>query len=126
VGPANERLLLELARRGAVVARPAPRTPPELHRQSALFFLGVRGQLDPCRGQGAGRRVISVATLAGGLVVRRLQGRPVRWVRRATLRPRQPRDAAEILVALLLRALARQVPLEEAWTDAPPHGPRAR
>jgi hypothetical protein len=122
VGPANERLLLELARRGGVVARPAPRTPPELHRQSALVFLGVRGQLDPCRGQRAAKRVISVATLAGGLLVRRLRGRPVSWVRRATLRPRQPRDAAEMLVALLLRARARQVPLEEVWEDPPPDG----
>ena len=119
VGPANERLLLELARRDAVVARPAPRTPAELHRRSALVFLGVRGQLDPCREQGAARRVVSLAALAGGLLVRRLQGRPVRWVRRATLRPRQPGDPVEVLTALLLRALARQVSLEEAWQDPP-------
>jgi hypothetical protein len=120
VGPASERLLLELARRGAVVARPAPTTPSELYRQPALLFLGVRGQLDPSRGQGAARRVISVVALAGGLVVRRLQGEPVRWVRQGTLRPRLPRDAAEVLVVLLLRVLARQVSLDEAWTDLPP------
>ena len=124
--PANERLLLELARRGAVVAAAGPDDAAELHRQPALVFLGVRGQLDPSRGQGAARRVISVATLAGGLLVRRLQGRPVPWVRRATLRPRRPRDAAEELVALLLRALARQVSLEEAWEDLPAHSPHAR
>ncbi len=80
VGPSNERLLLELARRGAVVARPAPRTPMELHRRPALAFLGVRGQLDPCRDRGAGQRVVSVAALAGGLIVRRLQGRPIAWI----------------------------------------------
>ena len=120
VGPANERLLLELARRAAVVMRPAPITPAELYRHPALLFLGVRGQLDPSRGQAAARRVISVATLAGGLVVRRLQGRPVRWVRQATLRSRQPRDAAEVMVVLLLRFLARQVSLDEACTDLPP------
>ena len=122
VGPANEQLLLELARRGAVIARPAPKTPAELHRRSELLFLGVRGQLDPCREQGAARRVASLAALAGGLAVRRLQRRPVRWTRRATLRPRQPRDPIEVLTALLLRALARQVSLEEVWQDLPPGG----
>lgn len=114
VGPANERLLLELARRDAVIARPAPMTPPELHAQADLVFLGVRGQLDPCRGQGAGRRVVSVAALAGGLIVRRLQRRPILWVRQATLRPRRPNDAAETATALLLRVLARQLTPEEA------------
>jgi hypothetical protein len=89
-------------------------TPPELHGQADLVFLGVRGQLDPCRGQGAGRRVVSVAALAGALIVRRLQRRPILWVRQATLRPRRPNDAAETATALLLRVLARQLTPEEA------------
>jgi hypothetical protein len=114
VGPANEHLLLDLARRDAIVARPAPRTPAELHRQADLAFVGVRGQLDPCRGQGAARRVVSVAALAGGLLVRRLQRRPILWVRQATLRRRRPNDAAEAATALLLRALARQLTVGEA------------
>ena len=67
VGPANERLLLELARRDAVVARPAPKTPAELHRRPALVFLGVRGQLDPCREQGAARRVVSLGGTRRGV-----------------------------------------------------------
>ncbi len=114
MGPAGERLLLELARCETVVARPAPATPAELHGHEALAYFGVRGQLDTCRGQGAGRRVISVAALAGGLLLRRLRGRPVLWMRLASPRLRRPRDAAEMLVALLLRALARQVRIEEA------------
>jgi hypothetical protein len=114
VGLANERLLLELARRAAVVVRPSPATPPQLHRQARLAFLGVRGQLDPCRGQPAVKRVISLGALAGGLLVRRLRGRPIIWIRHATLRPRQPRDAVEALLALQLRLLARQVQLDDA------------
>jgi hypothetical protein len=122
VGPANERLLLELARRDAVVVRPASRTPPELRRHDPLVFLGVRGQLDPCRGQGAARRTVSVAALALALLWRRLRGRPVLWLRQASLRPRRSRDPAEIAVVLLLRVLARQVPLDEVWRELPPAG----
>jgi hypothetical protein len=112
VGPANERLLLEFARRDAVVVRPAPTTPPELRRHDPLVFLGVRGQLDPCRGQGAARRTVSVAALALVLLRRRLRRRPVLWLRQGSLRPRRPRDPAEIALALLLRVLARQVRAE--------------
>lgn len=120
VGPTNEWLLLELARRGAVVSRPAMQTPRELRRREALLFLGVRGQLDPCRGQRAAWRVVSVAALGLLLASRRLRGRPIGWVRRATLRPRRPRDPVEMLLALQLRLLARQVSLEEAWEDLAP------
>ena len=120
VGPTNERLLLELARRDAVVARPSPAGPRELRRAKDLLFLGVRGQLDPCRGESAARRVVAVAALGVALTWRRLRGRPVRWVRRATLRPRRPRDPVEMVVALQSRLLARQVPLEDAWRELPP------
>jgi hypothetical protein len=119
-GPANERLLLELARRRAVVARPPPASPSQLHRQANLVFLGVRGQLDPSRGRATPRRVGWTMALAGGLLVRRLRGRPVTWVRRATLRPRRPGDPVEALLAVLLRVLAREAPLEEVWHGLPP------
>ncbi len=114
VGPKNEALLLELARRDLVVARPAPDTPSAQHRQRHLLFLGVKGQLDPTRGQPVTRRVLGAGMLGLGLVVRRLQGRPVLWVRRATLREPRLKDPAERLLALLLRLLARDVPLEDA------------
>jgi len=113
VGPTNERLLLELARRSTAVVRPSPATPWALHEQNGLVFLGVRGQLDPGRGQPSARRVILTALLGGGLLARRLQRRPILWIRRATLRARRPGDPSECLLALLLRLLARQVDLED-------------
>jgi hypothetical protein len=113
VGPRNESLLLELARRGSVVVRPAPATPMAQHRQRALVFLGARGQLDPTRGQRLARRIIGTAMLGMGLLARRVQGRPVLWVRRGTLRQRRRRDPAEQLLALVLRVLTRQVKLED-------------
>jgi len=119
VGPANERLLVELARRDVVVVRPAPSSPRALHEQADLVFLGVRGQLDPGRGQSAARRVISVTLLGLGLLVRRLQGRPMSWVRRATLRPRRRGDPVETLLAVLLRLLARPISPEDAWQELP-------
>jgi hypothetical protein len=117
VGPSNESLLLELARRDTVVVRPAPASPGELHRQPTIVFLGVRGQLDPGRGRPAGLRLAGVVLLVGGLLVRRLQGRPMLWVRRATLRERRPRDLLELLLLAALRVLARQTPLEAVWQD---------
>lgn len=109
VGPHNEGLLLELARRDLVVARPVPVTPLAQRRNRDIVFLGVKGQLDPTRGQSAARRVAGSAMLAAGLLWRRLGGRPVLWVRRATLRDRRPSDPAERVLAVLLRALAREV-----------------
>jgi hypothetical protein len=113
VGPSNEGLLLELARRGLVVTRPVPTTPRQQQRQRHLVFLGVRGQLDPARGQPATRHVLRTALLAAGLLLRRLGGRPILWVRQATLRERSGNDPAERLIALLLRLLARDVKLQE-------------
>jgi hypothetical protein len=113
VGPNNEGLLLELARRGHVVARPVPALPMAQHRQPHLVFLGVTGQLDPTRGQGAVRRVTGVAMLGVGLLVRRLRRRPMLWVRRATLRPRRTADPIERVTAVLLRALARDVDVQQ-------------
>jgi hypothetical protein len=126
VGPGNEALLLELARRSIVVVRPAPDTPGAQHRQDRLIFLGVRGQLDPTRGQSALRRAIGSAFLASGLVLRRIQGRPILWVRQATLRPRRTRDPAERLLARLLRVFARQVDLDAVPRRVDSTGPEPR
>jgi hypothetical protein len=120
VGPSNERLLLELARRSAVVLRPAPASIRELHAQADLTFLGVRGQLDPSRGRPVARRLVSLIGIGAGLLVRRLQRRPVTWVRRATLLPRRPRDPLELVLAVALRLLARQAEPEELWQRLPP------
>ena len=114
VGPNNERLLLELARRATVVVRPSPSAPFQLLAQDDVVFLGLRGQLDPCRGQPTVRRVISAGLIGAALLVRRLQRRPVLWVRRATLRTRRPRDSVELVLVALLRLLARQGELEAA------------
>jgi hypothetical protein len=119
VGPGNEQLLVELARRDTVVLRPAPSNAADLFRLPHGVFLGVRGQLDPGRGQPWARRVVGSVGLVGALILRRLQRRPVMWVRRATLRERQPRDAVEVFVAVVLRSLARQVSLEDVWEEWP-------
>jgi hypothetical protein len=120
VGPSNERLLLELARRSAVVLRPAPASIRELHAQADLTFLGVRGQLDPSRGWPVAKRLVSLIGIGAGLLVRGLQRRPVTWVRRATLLPRRPRDPLELVLAVALRLLARQAEPEELWQRLPP------
>jgi hypothetical protein len=126
VGPTNERLLLELARRSTVVLRPGPTTLRALHSQPELVFLGVRGQLDPSRGQPFVRRVVSTVGIGSGLVVRRLQRRPILWVRRATLHPRRPRDPLEVGLVVLLRLLALEVQPEEVWLRVPPAGSEDR
>lgn len=113
VGPRNESLLLELARRDLAVLRPVPASPASQHRQRHLVYLGVKGQLDPTRGQPAVRRAVGATVLGAGALGRRLQGRPILWVRRATLRDRRHRDPAERLLALLLRLFAREVTLQE-------------
>jgi len=113
VGPNNEPLLLDLSRRGLVVLRPAPDTPLAQHAQEHLVFVGVKGQLDPTRGQAAGRRVVGLAMLGLGLLLRRIAGRPLLWLRRGTLRQRRRRDPAEWLLALPLRLFARQVELDD-------------
>jgi hypothetical protein len=112
VGPSNESLLIELARRDTVVVRPAPAHSGELHRQRVIVFLGVRGQLDSGRDLPPARRAIGAVMLVAGLLVRRLQRRPMLWVRSATLRERRTRDPLEVMVVAALRVLARQVSLD--------------
>jgi hypothetical protein len=113
VGPGNEALLLDLARRDMTVVRPVPSSPVTQHVQRHLVFLGVKGQLEPTRGQSAARRVMGVGMLGLGLVGRRLQGRPMLWVRQATLLERFGADPAELVMAVMLRVFARSVPLDQ-------------
>ncbi len=116
VGPGNERLLLDLARRALVVQRPSPVDIVELNRAHSggrLVYLGLRGQLDPSRGRSVPSRVLSAGLGGLGLVVRRLQGRPILWLRRQTLRHKRPNDPAERLLAGLFRLFAREIDLDE-------------
>jgi len=113
VGPGNESLLLDLARRDMTVIRPAPSSPSAQHAQRHLVFLGVKGQLDPTRGQSPIRRVVGIGLLGIGLLVRRLQRRPVLWVRRSTLRERRSKDPGERFLVAMLRPSARSVPLDK-------------
>ena len=99
-------VLLALAESGVAVRRPIPRTIEELHLQEPLVFFGVVGQLDPDRTRPAGQRVLDLVRLGLLLLTRRLQGRPVVWVRRLSLIRRHPRDAGERVIARLLQVLA--------------------
>jgi hypothetical protein len=107
-------MLLALAERDAVVLRPAPRRLGKIRGRRALIFLGTRGQLDPSRKQPLPARLGTAFGLVALLALRRLKRRPVVWVRRATLLPRRPRDAGELLVAIGLRLFARSAGAEEA------------
>jgi hypothetical protein len=119
----HEVVLVSLAERDVVVVRPAPRAPARLAAMSHVVFFGVSGQLATARPQGIRRRGAYAARLLALLVSRRLRGRPVLWVRRATLRPRMPTHAVERLTLLLLRLLARTVPPEDlARRVEPPSG----
>jgi hypothetical protein len=103
-------VLLRLAAAGVAIRRPIPRSIEELHLQEPLVFFGVIGQLEPDRSAPALRRVIAIARLGLLLLTRRLQGRPVVWVRRLSLVRRHTRDGGERFVARLLQVLA--VPCE--------------
>jgi hypothetical protein len=100
-------VLLELAAADVAVRRPIPVTIEELHLQEPLVFFGVVGQLDPDRGRSASRRVFDIASLGSLLLTRRLQRRPVVWVRRLSLIRRHPNDGGERFIARLLQVLAR-------------------
>jgi len=116
VGPNNEVLLLELARRDMIVQRPLPTSTAALdtaHAEGRLAYLGTRGQLDPSRGQDALSRVQAVVASVVGLPLRRLQGRPILWLRRNTLRPKHVGDPVERLIAPLFRVFAREVTIDE-------------
>jgi hypothetical protein len=56
---------------------------------------------------------VAIANLAALLLTRRLQGRPVTWVRRLSLVRRHPRDAGERVLARLLQVLAVSREAEE-------------
>ena len=108
-----DEVLLRLSDAGVAVRRPVPRTLDELHLQEPLIFFGVVGQLDPQRDRPAGERVIAIARLAALLLTRRLQGRPVVWVRRLSLIRRHPNDAGERVIARLLQFLAVSAEAED-------------
>lgn len=106
-------VLLELAAADVAIRRPIPASLEELHLQEPLVFFGVVGQLDPHRDRPAGRRVVDIARLGLLLLTRRLQGRPVVWVRRLSLIRRHPRDGGERFVARLLQVLATKLEAED-------------
>ena len=99
-------VLLRLSAAEVAVRRPVPSSIEQLHLQEPLVFFGVVGQLDPDRGRPASQRVVAIARLGLLLLTRRLQGRPVVWVRRLSLVRRHPRDGGERFVARLLQVLA--------------------
>jgi hypothetical protein len=106
-------VLLALAAAGVAIRRPVPSTIEELHLQEPLVFFGVVGQLDPDRQRPVGPRVRDIARLALLLLTRRLQGRPVVWVRRLSLIRRHPRDGGERFIARLLQVLAAPAKAED-------------
>ena len=104
-----DEVLLALSAADVAVRRPIPATIEELHLQEPLVFFGVVGQLDPDRGRPAGRRVVDIGRLGLLLLTRRLQGRPVVWVRRLSLIRRHQRDGGERFIARMLQVLARSM-----------------
>jgi hypothetical protein len=106
-------VLLELAAADVAIKRPIPASIDELHLQQPLVFFGVVGQLDPDRGRAASRRVVDIARLGLLLLTRRVQGRPVIWVRRLSLIRRHPKDAGERFIARLLQVLATPAEAED-------------
>jgi hypothetical protein len=131
-----DQVLLRLAAANVAIRRPVPATVEQLHLQEPLVFFGVVGQLDPDRTRPASQRVLAIVRLGTLLLTRRLQGRPVIWVRRLSLIRRHPRDAGERVIARLLQVLAVSregedlpglVGAEEVRRDgAPPVGGSAR
>jgi hypothetical protein len=119
VGPHNELLLLQLARRGMVVERPSPSAMGLLrqaHADGRLLYLGTKGQLDPSRGRALSQRMYAVIASGMALGSGRLRRRPILWLRRNTLRSKRPQDPVERILAPLFRLLAREVSIEEAAT----------
>lgn len=101
-----DEVLLRLAAADVAVRRPVPRSIDELHLQEPLVFFGVVGQLDPDREEPARERVVAILRLGLLLLTRRLQGRPVVWVRRLSLIRRHRSDAGERIIARMLQVLS--------------------
>ena len=99
-------VLLALAQADVAIKRPIPSTIEDLHLQEPLVFFGVVGQLDPDRQRPPARRVFDIARLGLLLLTRRVQGRPVVWVRRLSLIRRHPNDGGERFIARMLQVLA--------------------
>ena len=77
------------------------------------MYLGTKGQIDPTRGAGVLRRVTGAGLGSLDLIIRRLGGKPILWLRRNTLRPKRAKDPVERLLAPLFRLFAREVEIEE-------------
>jgi hypothetical protein len=98
-------VLLRLASGDVCIRRPIPRTIDELHLQEPLVFFGIVGQLDPDRSRSPVERVGTIVRLGLLLLTRRVQGRPVFWVRRKSLIRRHRNDGGERLIARMLQLL---------------------
>ena len=77
------------------------------------MFFGVVGQLDPDRNRSAAERVIDITRLGLLLLTRRVQGRPVVWVRRLSLIRRHPNDGGERFMARMLQVLTVSAEAED-------------
>lgn len=106
-------ILLRLADDDIAVRRPVPTSTRALADAQPIVFFGVVGQLDLDRDRPARTRVIDIARLAGLLLTRRLQGRPVIWVRRLSLIRRHRADGGERFIARLLQVLTRTAEAED-------------
>jgi hypothetical protein len=106
-------VLLRLADDGVAIRRPVPLCARELNASEPVVFFGVVGQLDLDRDRTARARVIEIARLGLLLLVRRLQGRPVFWVRRLSLIRRHKSDGGERFMARLLQVLTRPAEAED-------------
>jgi hypothetical protein len=111
-----DEVLLALADADVALRRPIPSAIEELHLQEPLVFFGVVGQLDPDRDRPVEWRVVDIVRLGLLLLTRRLQGRPVVWVRRLSLIRRHPNDGGERIIARMLQVLATSAEAE----DLPP------
>jgi hypothetical protein len=108
LGPRNDGLLLDLARRDLAVARPTPTEVRALAACDEIAFVGARGQLDPFRGSAPLAHALGLLRLAALLGRRRLAGRPARWLARATRRTRRRNGPGELATLVMLGLLARR------------------
>ena len=108
-----DEVLLDLADVDVAIRRPIPTRASALADADPIVFFGVVGQLDLDRDRPARARAVDIARLAGLLLARRLQGRPVFWVRRLSLIRRHREDGGERAIARLLQVLTRAAEAED-------------
>jgi Sulfotransferase family len=112
VGPGNDGILLELARRYIEVVRPTPADVAALDAADEVVFVGVRGQLDPFREMTGSAHTAALFRLASVLVRRRLRRAPVHWYDTTTSWPSLRRAPSEVATLLLVRTLARRARID--------------